>query len=231
MIPLGTLFNVVMVLVGSIIGLFFKKFISSELNKKIFFVMGLFTIVLGFSMAIKSSDFILMFLSIIGGVICGESMQLDNSILRLINKLKNKISIKDDKFSDGILTAFLLFCVGSMTIVGSIDEGLGKRPDILYTKSVMDGISSIILASTFGIGVLFSIFPMLIFQGGITILVFYYKDFLSIELINHISSVGGVLIVALGFKLLGYKKINPTNMIPAIFLIVILYALQGYIVG
>ena len=145
--------------------------------------------------------------------------------------MKNKISIKDDKFSDGILTAFLLFCVGSMTIVGSIDEGLGKRPDILYTKSVMDGISSIILASTFGIGVLFSIFPMLIFQGGITILVFYYKDFLSIELINHISSVGGVLIVALGFKLLGYKKINPTNMIPAIFLIVILYALQGYIVG
>ena len=231
MIPFGTLFNVVMVLVGSIIGLFFKKFISSELNKKIFFVMGLFTIVLGFSMAIKSSDFILMFLSIIGGVICGESMQLDNSILRLINKLKNKISIKDDKFSDGILTAFLLFCVGSMTIVGSIDEGLGKRPDILYTKSVMDGISSIILASTFGIGVLFSIFPMLIFQVGITILVFYYKDFLSIELINHISSVGGVLIVALGFKLLGYKKINPTNMIPAIFLIVILYALQGYIVG
>ena len=231
MIPFGTLFNVIMVLAGSIIGLFFKKFISSELNKKIFFVMGLFTIVLGFSMAIKSSDFILMFLSIIGGVICGESMQLDNSIIRLINKLKNKISIKDDKFSDGILTAFLLFCVGSMTIVGSIDEGLGKRPDILYTKSVMDGISSIILASTFGIGVLFSIFPMLIFQGGITILVFYYKDFLSIELINHISSVGGVLIVALGFKLLGYKKINPTNMIPAIFLIVILYALQGYIVG
>ena len=231
MIPFGTLFNVAMVLVGSIIGLFFKKFISSELNKKIFFVMGLFTIVLGFSMAIKSTDFILMFLSIIGGVICGESMQLDNSILRLINKLQNKISIKDDKFSDGILTAFLLFCVGSMTIVGSIDEGLGKRPDILYTKSVMDGISSIILASTFGIGVLFSIFPMLIFQGGITILVFYYKDFLSIELINHISSVGGVLIVALGFKLLGYKKINPTNMIPAIFLIAILYALQAYIVG
>jgi len=231
MIPFGTLFNVAMVLVGSIIGLFFKKFISSELNKKIFFVMGLFTIVLGFSMAIKSTDFILMFLSIIGGVICGESMQLDNSMFRLINKLKNKISIKDDKFSDGILTAFLLFCVGSMTIVGSIDEGLGKRPDILYTKSVMDGISSIILASTFGVGVLFSIFPMLIFQGGITILVFYYKDFLSIELINHISSVGGVLIVALGFKLLGYKKINPTNMIPAIFLIVILYALQAYIVG
>ena len=92
----------------------------------------------------------------------------------------------------------------------------------------MDGISSIILASTFGIGVMFSIFPMLIFQGGITILVFYYKDFLSLELINHISAVGGVLIVALGFKLLGYKKINPTNMLPAILLIVVLYGFKLY---
>jgi len=218
-----------MVLLGSIIGFFFKQFISSELNRKIFFVMGLFTVVLGLSMAIKSTDFMLMFLSIVGGVICGEYMQLDNSILKFIERLKNKTNIKDDKFSDGLLTAFLLFCVGSMTIVGSIDEGLGKRPDILYTKSVMDGISSIILASTFGIGVLFSIFPMLIFQGGITLLAFSYRDVLSEELIYHISSVGGVLIIALGFKLLGYKKINPTNMLPALFFIVVFYVLQVYI--
>lgn len=231
MIPFGTLFNVTMVLLGSTIGLFLKKIISSELNKKVFFVMGLFTVVLGVSMAIQSADFMLLFLSVIGGVICGESIQLDNSIFRFIARLKIRMNIKDDKFADGILTAFLLFCVGSMTIVGAIDEGLGNRPDILYTKSVMDGISSIILASTFGIGVLFSTLPMLIFQGGITILVFYYKDFLSIELINHISSVGGVLIIALGFKLLGYKKINPTNMLPAILLIVIFYGLKVYIMG
>ena len=92
----------------------------------------------------------------------------------------------------------------------------------------MDGVSSIILASTFGIGVLFSTLPMLIFLGGITILVFYYKDFLSPELINHISSVGGVLIIALGFKLLGYKKINPTNMLPSIFMIAVFYLFQVY---
>ena len=231
MIPFGTLFNVAMVLLGSIIGLFFKQFISLELNKKIFFVMGLFTVVLGFSMAMKSTDFMLMFLSIIGGCICGESLQLDNFIFRFVDNVKKRINVKDDKFSDGVLTAFFLFCVGSMTIVGSIDEGLGKSPDILYTKSVMDGISSIILASTLGVGVLFSIFPMLIFQSGITILVFYYKDFLSLELINHISSVGGVLIIALGFKLLGYKKINPTNMLPALFLIVVFYVLKIYVAG
>ena len=226
MIPFGTLFNVATVLLGSIIGLLFKKMISSELNKKVFFVMGLFTLVLGLSMSIKSSDFILIFLSLVFGTMCGEYCNLDQSIANFTEKVKSKIKIKDAKFTDGFVTAFLLFCIGSMTIVGSIDEGLGKTPEILYTKAVMDGISSIILASAFGIGVLFSVFPMLIFQGGITISVFYYKDFLPLELIEHISAVGGVLIVAIGFKILGYKKINPTNMLPALLFLVLFFLLK-----
>mgnify|MGYP001335615680 FL=1 len=226
MIPFGTLFNVVTVLLGSTVGLLFKKMINPELNKKVFFVMGLFTLVLGFSMAIKSTDFILMFLSLVFGTMYGEYCELDKSITHFTEKLKKKIKIKDDKFTDGIVTAFLLFCIGSMTIVGAIDEGLGKTPDILYTKAVMDGISSIILASAFGIGVLFSIFPMLIFQGGLTVLVFYYKDFFPPELIEHISAVGGVLIIAIGFKILGYKKINPTNMLPALLVLVLLFYLK-----
>jgi len=228
MIPTGTLFNVATVLLGSIIGLLFKKMISPELNKKVFFVMGLFTLVLGFSMAIKSTDFILMFLSIVFGTMYGEYCKLDQKIKKFTEKLKNKIRIKDDKFTDGIVTAFLLFCIGSMTIVGAIDEGLGKNPEILYTKAVMDGISSIILASAFGIGVLFSVFPMLIFQGGITFFVFYYKDFLSLELIEHISAVGGVLIIAIGFKILGYKKINPINMLPALIVLILFFLVKIY---
>jgi hypothetical protein len=157
----------------------------------------------------------------------GEDWNLDRSIQRFTENLKRKINIKDDNFSDGLVTAFLLFCIGSMTIVGSIDEGLGKNPDILYTKGVMDGISSIVLASTFGIGVLFSVVPMFIFQAGITFLVFYYKDFLPIELINHISAVGGVLIIAIGFKILGYKKINPTNMLPSLLVLVFLFLIKA----
>lgn len=226
MIPFGTLFNVVTVLLGSVIGLLFKKMINPELNKKVFFVMGLFTVVLGLSMSIKSSDFILMFLSLVFGTMYGEYCNLDKSITKFTEKIKKKIKVKDDNFTDGIVTAFLLFCIGSMTIVGAIDEGLGKTPDILYTKSVMDGIASIILASAFGIGVLFSVFPMLIFQGGITILVFYYKDFIPLQLTEHISAVGGVLIIAIGFKILGYKKINPTNMLPALLVLVLLFFLK-----
>lgn len=227
MIPFGTLFNVVTVILGSSLGLLFKKMISPELNKKIFFVMGLFTLVLGFSMAIETTNFILMFLSIVFGTLIGEDWNLDRSIQRLTENIKTKINIKDDNFSDGLITAFLLFCIGSMTIVGSIDEGLGKTPDILYTKGVMDGISSIVLASTFGIGVLFSVIPMLVFQAGITLLVFYYKDFLPIELIDHISAVGGVLIIAIGFKILGYKKINPTNMLPSLLVLVFLFLIKN----
>ena len=226
MIPFGTLFNVATVLIGSTIGLLFKKMISPELNKKVFFVMGLFTLVLGLSMSIKSSDFILMFLSLVFGTMYGEYCSLDKSITNFTEKIKIKINVKDAKFTDGIVTAFLLFCIGSMTIVGAIDEGLGKTPDILFTKSIMDGISSIILASAFGIGVLFSVFPMLIFQGGITILVFYYKEFLPTELIDHVSAVGGVLIIAIGLKILGYKKINTTNMLPSFLVLVILFFLK-----
>ena len=226
MIPFGTLFNVVTVLLGSVIGLLFKKMINPELNKKVFFVMGLFTVVLGLSMSIKSSDFILMFLSLVFGTMYGEYCNLYKSITNFTEKIKNKIKVKDDNFTDGIITAFLLFCIGSMTIVGAIEEGLGKAPDILYTKSIMDGIASVILASAFGIGVLFSVFPILIFQGGITIAVFYYKDFLILELIEHISAVGGVLIIAIGFKILGYKKINPTNMLPSLLVLVLLFFLK-----
>ena len=229
MIPFGTLFNIVTVIIGSLIGLVFKQKINSDLNKKIFFVMGLFTLVLGISMAVKSSDFLLMFISIIIGTIFGEYYKIDYLINQKTTQLKQIINIQSDNFSDGMVTAFLLFCIGSMTIVGAIEEGLGNSLDILYTKSVMDGISSIILASTFGVGVLFSIFPMFLFQGGITILVFYYSDFIPIELIDHISSLGGVLILAIGFKILGYKKINPTNMLPSLVVLVFLFIFKSII--
>ncbi len=230
MIPTGTLLNILAVLLGGFIGLACKNIIQPAINKKIFFIMGVFTLVLGFSMAIQAANFILMLISLILGTIIGEYYDLDLWVTNTLNKTKHTFQIKDESFSDGFLTAFLLYCVGSMTIVGAIDEGLGKPPDILYTKAIMDGFSSIVLASTFGIGVLFSIFPMLIFQGGITLLVFVFKDFFPISLIDQISSVGGVLIIAIGLKILGYKQINPTNMLPSLLIIIIIYLLQAYLV-
>ena len=224
-LPLGTLTNVVLVILGSIIGIFFKKIINSEINKKIFFALGLFTIVLGISMAIKTTNYILMLSSVVLGTIIGEHYDWDTIINSAIEGLKNKLKIKDQNFTDGFLTAFLLYCIGSMTIVGAIEEGLGQVPNILYTKAIMDGISSIFLASTFGIGVLFSVIPMFVFQSGITLFAYYFQDYFSLELIDQIGSVGGILILAIGLKILGYKNINPTNMLPSIIVVILLQIL------
>ncbi len=224
-LPLGTLTNVVLVILGSIIGIFFKKIINSEINKKIFFALGLFTIVLGISMAIKTTNYILMLSSVVLGTIIGEHYDWDTIINSAIEGLKNKLKIKDQNFTDGFLTAFLLYCIGSMTIVGAIEEGLGQVPNILYTKAIMDGISSIFLASTFGIGVLFSVIPMFVFQSGITLFAYYFQDYFSLELIDQISSVGGILILAIGLKILGYKNINPTNMLPSLIVVILLQIL------
>ncbi|MBF25144.1 MAG: hypothetical protein CMP49_01305 [Flavobacteriales bacterium] len=229
MILAGTLINILAVVVGSLVGLIFKKIIKPEINKKVFYIIGLFTLVLGLSIAIQTNSFILILTSLIVGTIIGEYYEMDDKINTSLIALKNKFKIKDKNFTDGFLTAFLLFCVGSMTIVGAIDEGLGKSPEILYTKAIMDGFSSILLASTFGIGVLFSIFPMFFFQGGLTFLAFLYKDFIPLTLIEHISALGGVLIVAIALKILGYKKINPTNMLPSLLIIVIFYLMQNII--
>lgn len=226
MIPLGTLFNVLTVILGGSIGLFLKRYINPELNKKVFFIIGLFTVVLGLNMSLKNIDFIVVLLSIVLGTLLGEWGNFSDKISYFINKLKNKLNLRSDTFSEGIITAFFLFCVGSMTIVGAIDEGLGKSPTILYTKSIMDGISSIILASTLGAGVLFSVIPMIAFQGGITILVFYYKDFFPLLLVDYFSSVGGVIIIALGLQILGYKHINPINMLPSLFIVILIYLLR-----
>ena len=226
MIPLGTLFNVLTVILGGSIGLFLKRYINPELNKKVFFIIGLFTVVLGLNMSLKNIDFIVMLLSIVLGTLLGEWGNFSDKISYFINKLKNKLNLQSDTFSEGIITAFFLFCVGSMTIVGAIDEGLGKSPTILYTKSIMDGISSIILASTLGAGVLFSVIPMIAFQGGITILVFYYKDFFPLQLVDYFSSVGGVIIIALGLQILGYRHINPINMLPSLFIVILIYLLR-----
>ena len=194
MIPYGTLLNVLLVILGGTIGIFTKKIISLHLQKKIFIVLGLFTIIIGVSMCFNFQNYVIVIISLILGSKFGNYFNLDLLIKNLTKNLKEKLKINSNNFTEGILTSFLLFCVGSMTIVGSIEEGLGKPPTILYTKSVMDGVSSVLLSSIFGVGVIFSVFPMIIFQGSITLLTFYFRDFIPNQLINDIESVGGILI-------------------------------------
>ncbi len=223
----GTLVNVLTVLIGSAIGIFVGNRIPEKITKGVFQAIGLFTLFLGVSMAIKGQMLLIIIFSLIIGTIIGELARLDRRVDGFSSHLKKKLRLKNPKFTEGMLTAFLLYCVGSMTILGAIDEGIGNGSEILMTKALMDGFSSIALASVFGVGVGVSVVPLLFFQGGITLLAYWLGDFITAEVINELTAVGGVLLLGLGINILEIKKIRIMNMLPSLLVVVALVWLSA----
>ena len=168
-------------------------------------------------------DHILIIISsmVLGGIL-GEWWNIEKGTEQLSEWIKKKLHIGSERFSEGLTTAFLLFCIGAMTIMGAIEEGTGGTSKLLLTKSVMDGFSSIILGSAFGVGVVFSAIPLLVYQGGLTLLAEYASEFLSAEMIKALTSVGGILLIGLSINILEIKKIRITNMLPALVVVVLL---------
>jgi len=218
---LGTLVNAGTVIVGSLIGLSLKSRLPERYITIFFQVIGLFTIYLGISMALKSSHVLQMVVSLITGAFMGEVLHLGRGLDRIAEWAKKKFKSTHERFSEGLLTAFLLYCMGSLTILGAIQEGMTGDAHLLYVKSLMDGISSIALASGLGIGVLFSAVPLLIFQGGITLLSMWLGDFFPAIIITELTATGGILLLGLGINILGIKKINVINMLPALIMIIL----------
>jgi uncharacterized membrane protein YqgA involved in biofilm formation len=163
-----------------------------------------------------------MIFSIVIGSILGELINLEGSLNKFSDKLKKRLGSKNDRFSEGLLTAFLLFCMGSMTILGAIEEGLGNAPNLLLAKSILDGFSSIALAATLGIGVMFSIIPLLLYQGGLTLLTALVGDYFNQIIVDELSAVGGLMLLALGLRILEIKKIRVLNMLPSLVVVVVL---------
>lgn len=219
---LGTYVNVVAVIIGSIIGVLLHQRFPENLKKIGFQAIGLCVLVLGISMALKTENFIILIFSVLVGALMGEAMHLDRHIDRFGAVLKTRIGSNNDQFSEGLVTAFLIFCTGAMTIIGAIEDGLNNDYSILFAKSLMDGCASIALASTFGIGVLFSAIPLFIFQGGITLLAAYSKAFFTEALITELSAVGGVILIGLGIQLLELKELKVINLLPALIVVIIL---------
>jgi uncharacterized membrane protein YqgA involved in biofilm formation len=216
---IGTIVNTVAVISGSLIGLSVKSKLPEKYINTIFQAIGLFTIVVGVSMSLKSGHLLIILLSLIFGVIIGEAFNLENKVQNLSNWLKRKIKSKDERFTEGLITAFLLYCVGTLTVVGAIEEGLGQGNDLLMMKSVMDGISSIALASALGMGVMVSALPLFILQGGITLFAGFFHEYLTTAYINELSATGGIILVGLGINLLRIKEIKVLNMIPALLVV------------
>ncbi|NYT14157.1 MAG: DUF554 domain-containing protein [Candidatus Methanofastidiosa archaeon] len=219
---LGTIVNVIAIILGSILGILIKSRFPEKVNKIIFQVIGLFTITLGITMAIKTNNFLIVAFSLIIGSVIGELLDIEKYLESLTEKLKNKLKNSSDKFSEGFITATLIYCIGPMAILGSIEEGLGNAPNLLFAKSVLDGVASIALASALGIGVLFSTIPLLIYQGGITLFANYVSNYLSDALIVELSAVGGILLLGLGMNIAEIKKFRVVNMLPSLLVVVIL---------
>ena len=219
---LGTLVNVGAVVAGSLLGLVIHKRMPEKITKLVFQAIGLFTLFLGFTMAGKTSNYLIMIFSLVIGSIIGELLNIEKQINKLSDWLKAKSGSSNAKFSEGFLTSFLLFCMGSMSILGAIEEGIGGNPDLLLAKSVLDGFSSIALAAAMGIGVLFSAIPLFIYQGGLTLFAGYLQDYLTTPMINELSAVGGVILIGLGINVLEIKQIRVINMVPALFVAVLL---------
>ncbi|NQV18286.1 MAG: DUF554 domain-containing protein [Armatimonadetes bacterium] len=219
---LGTIINVATVILGSTIGLILHTRFSKRFTEVAFQGIGIFTIFLGIVMALKSDAYLVIVLSLISGSLIGETLKIEVWMDNLGEKLKARLKSKNDKFSEGLVTAFLLFCMGSMTILGAIEEGLGSKPNLLLTKSIMDGFGSIALSSALGIGVMFSVIPLLIYQGGLTLLTSVLGDYFSEVYINNLTSVGGILLIGLGIRILEIKKIRVLNMLPALVIILIM---------
>jgi uncharacterized membrane protein YqgA involved in biofilm formation len=216
---LGTFANTVAVIVGSSIGLVFRKSLPEKYQDIYFQAVGLFTLLLGMKMAIGIESPLLVVLSLVLGGFVGMKMKLEKRTEQLGDYLKVKTRSKNDRFAEGLVTAFLLFCMGSMTIVGAIEEGFGKTSDLLLAKSMMDFFSSVMLASGLGIGVLFASIPLLVFQGGITLLVSIAGKNIPGEMISEITVVGGIILMGLSVKLLKIKKLEIINLLPALLFI------------
>ena len=157
---IGTLVNVGAVIAGSTLGLLIHSKLPQKITSITFQAIGLFTLFIGFFMALKTKEPLVMILSIVIGAIVGEALDIARYLEQASEWLKKTIKSKNERFTEGFITAFLLFCMGSMTILGAIEEGLGARPNIFLAKSVLDGFSSIMLSTTFGIGVMCSVIPL-----------------------------------------------------------------------
>ena len=223
----GTVFNCLAVILGSLIGMAVGRFVPEKMSTTIFNCMGLFTIYVGVNMALKMQNNIIVLLCLVFGTVTGEIFNLDFKLNNLGDFIKAKLHSSNSKFTDGFVTSTLLFCVGSMGIIGAFNDGIRHDPSLLMTKGLMDGIMSILFAGSFGVGVFFSALALLIYQGAFTLVASCVEPLITQELFNDISGLGGLMIIAIGTNLLKITKLKLCDMLPALVYLIAFSLLIG----
>jgi uncharacterized membrane protein YqgA involved in biofilm formation len=217
----GTFLNIATVILGSILGLIFGARIPDRLKATVVAGMGLFTAAMGMQMFLNTENPLIVLGALLTGTLLGEWWRIEDGLQRLGEFLEQKVSRQEEdgsnRFVRGFLTASLLFCVGPMTILGSIQDGLTGDYRLLAVKSVLDGFASIAFASTLGIGVMFSALIILVYQGGISLLAGALNAVVTPSMMNELTATGGVILIGLAISsLLEIKKIRVGNMLPGL---------------
>jgi hypothetical protein len=221
----GTFVNVAAVLAGGGLGLLIGGRLSERMRGIITDGLGLATLVIGMRLAWKTENVLIVIGSLVAGGIIGEWLDIEGRLEALGNWLKARVRSGEKRFVPGFLTASLVYCVGPMTIVGSIQEGLNGNAEILYAKSMLDGAASVAFASSLGMGVLFSALTVLVVQGGLTLLGSRLAFLLHERILAEVTGTGGVLILGIGLLLLDVRKLRIANLLPALPLAALLAAL------
>ena len=216
----GTLVNVLAVVAGSLIGMSAGDRMPDRYRSIVLASLGLGTLLIGLKLALLTQHLSLVLGALLLGAITGTALDLDGRLNRLAQWLKSVAKQDSATFVTGFVSASLLFCVGPLTIVGSIQDGSTGDHTLLYTKSLLDLFAATALASSLGIGVLFSAFTVLIIQGGLTLAGGYLAAFTEGAVIDEMSSVGGLMIVAIGLHLLEIKKLPLANLLPGLIFII-----------
>lgn len=213
----GSIANAAAVIICGAIGLLIGRRLPERIGHAMITSLGLFTSVLGISMALSSgSPSLAAIISIVAGTAIGEALDIETRLERLADAIKARLKLRDEKFVEAFVSTSLIYCVGSMAILGAIEEGLGGWPSILLAKSLMDGLSGIPFAATLGVGVLFSAGPVLIYQVLLTIGASAVERFMTPEIVASITSVGGLMILSIGLNLIGVTKIRTSCQLPAL---------------
>lgn len=224
---LGVLVNVITVLIGSSVGLLFKKGIPEKVSRAAMTGLGACTLYIGFSGSLVGENVLILIASIVLGAIVGTLLDIDGCINKLARFVEEKFNKGDGKVSiaEGIITATLLFCVGSMTVTGSIQAGLTGDSSVLITKAMLDLVSSMMLASSLGVGVLLSSVAVFVIQGGLVLLAGLISPLMSTGAINEMTCAGSILIIMIGTNLMGITKIKVADYLPAIIFAPVIYNL------
>jgi uncharacterized membrane protein YqgA involved in biofilm formation len=216
LIPTGSLINFGTIVVGSALGLLLGNRLSAGLRTVIFQGIGLSSIIIGLQMALSTPNVLTVMFSILTGGVLGELLDLETRVNRAGDSLKLKFHATGNTFTQGFITAAMLFCVGSMVILGPLEEALHGDLSIILAKALMDGFTSMALAAALGAGVILSAFPTLFIEGSLTVFAVYIQPILSPDMIAQLKAAGGVLILGIGMNMLNITEIRLFNLLPAL---------------